>query len=353
MDNQHIMESSKRKSETLIFVMCCMFLAICCGCGESQSPAKSESAKDTSTKNSSESTFKKESPEEIAKKTEVGRIQIQQDRAKGIEFSSDGKSLIKYPRDLEQIHYDIPYGVTYIEEGAFRRNRKLKSVTIPNTVLVIGKAAFNKCLYLETINIPESVVRIDLGAFALCSSAHVTIPASVEYIGSGAVAGVKKLTFHKGNKNFEVDQSGAVFTKGHKQLLYLPTDYAGAFHVPPQTKEIGMGAFLKCEKLTKVVIPEGIEKIDEATFLGCKNLTDVVLPKSLTTIEKEAFAECTALKSISFPDGVKTIGKRAFSGASNLSYVRIPSGIQTIGYSAFYGTLCEKFVKENFGQIYK
>lgn len=64
------------------------------------------------------------------------------------------------------------YKVTAIADGAFKNNKKLKTVKIGSNVKAIGKSAFQGCAELKSL----------------------TIPASVESIGSKAFYGCKKLT---------------------------------------------------------------------------------------------------------------------------------------------------------------
>ena len=50
--------------------------------------------------------------------------------------------------------------------------------------------------------------------------------------------------------------------------------------------------------LTKVIIPEGVEKIDGNAFLYCDKLEEVKLPSTLKEIGEGAFAYCPNLKEV-------------------------------------------------------
>lgn len=60
----------------------------------------------------------------------------------------------------------IPEGVKVIEDFAFYRCSRLRSVTIPEGVEYIGNWSFGDCRKLESVNIPRSVKEIVLCAFS-------------------------------------------------------------------------------------------------------------------------------------------------------------------------------------------
>ena len=91
------------------------------------------------------------------------------------------------------------------------------------------------------------------------------------------------------------------------------------------------------EKITEVVIPDGIKIIPQGAFFGFENLERVTLPEGLETIENYAFYQCHSLKSINFPDSLKSIGECAFAECSSLEKAEL-SGctvLENIGKKAF------------------
>ncbi|MBR5451726.1 MAG: leucine-rich repeat protein [Clostridia bacterium] len=52
------------------------------------------------------------------------------------------------------------------------------------------------------------------------------------------------------------------------------------------------------DKITAVIIPDGVVTIKQWAFSNCKALKYVVLPSSLTTVEKYAFNGCTAIQDV-------------------------------------------------------
>ena len=108
-----------------------------------------------------------------------------EDRRKFLaDFEIEGTKLKKYNGNAAQVI--IPDGITEIGVKAFCENRILKSVTIPNGVCRIDNGAFMYCMNLESVNIPNGVTYIGDYAFFHCALKDITIPRSVQFIGSSA-----------------------------------------------------------------------------------------------------------------------------------------------------------------------
>ena len=61
---------------------------------------------------------------------------------------------------------------------------------------------------------------------------------------------------------------------------------------------------------------------------------------SVTVIPFEAFVNCNQLEEVELPDGLQTIGKSAFDRCKGLKRIKIPSTVTVISNMAF--KLCEK-----------
>jgi len=108
--------------------------------------------------------------------------------------------------------------------------------------------------------------------------------------------------------------------------------------LPESLTTIGIAAFSSCSALEEIVIPEGIDNIANNAFYDCTALRAVHLPERVTAIGEYAFEGCTALQELTLPSGVTTIGRAAFSDCTSLTKLEIPSGIVSIGKSAFAGS---------------
>ena len=67
------------------------------------------------------------------------------------------------------------------------------------------------------------------------------------------------------------------------------------------------------EKITAVIIPDGVTYIGDNAFYRCSNLTSVTIPSSVTAIGNNAFDYCESLTSVTLPDNVE-LGIATFRG---------------------------------------
>ena len=76
--------------------------------------------------------------------------------------------------------------------------------------------------------------------------------------------------------------------------------------------------FIGDSTITKVIIPEGVEKIGAYAFANLTALEEIVLPSTLEAIEYGAFYNCTSLKKITFSgeNNLKIINQNAFENCS-------------------------------------
>ena len=107
--------------------------------------------------------------------------------------------------------------------------------------------------------------------------------------------------------------------------------------IPNSVTSIGGFAFCSCSGLTSVTIGSGVTSIGSAAFSGCKGLTSVTIPYSVTSIGGSAFSYCTSLTSITIPNSVTSLGGYAFSGCTGLTSVTIPNNVTSIDENTFSG----------------
>ena len=230
----------------------------------------------------------------------------------------------------------IRRGTKVIEAEAYKDNKEIRTVIIPNTVTTIGYKAFMDCDNLESVVIPDSVTVIDEMAFYSCDNLKsIELPDSLKTFGNNAFGYCKNLT--------TVTIPGSVEVEAEEEREW--GQYYGVFDgckgltsvvLSEGLKRIGPGWFKFCEQLTSVEIPDSVISIEEEAFDFCKGLTSIDLPDSLEFIGRDAFIKCTGLTSIELPDSLKKIKSGAFEDCTNLVDVRIPDGIESIG-SAFKG----------------
>ena len=96
--------------------------------------------------------------------------------------------------------------------------------------------------------------------------------------------------------------------------------------------------FIGDSTITKVIIPEGVEKIGAYAFANLTALEEIVLPSTLEAIEYGAFYNCTSLKKITFSgdNNLKIINQNAFENCALEGTVDL-SSIHIISDYAFAG----------------
>lgn len=92
--------------------------------------------------------------------------------------------------------------------------------------------------------------------------------------------------------------------------------------------------FINNIEITDLIIPEGITEIKQYTFYGWRGLNSVTFPNSVSIIGKKAFALCDGLETLIIP-GVTSIRETAFRDCNGLITVILPNSIDSIGNYAF------------------
>jgi|GEM_PF-1515455 len=119
------------------------------------------------------------------------------------------------------------------------------------------------------------------------------------------------------------------------EYAFLECDSLTSVTIPNSVTTIGYEAFEYCTNLTSVTIPNSITSIGTYAFHHCTNLTSVIIPNSVTSIRWYSFAECTNLTSVTIGSGVTTIEDYAFYDCTNLTSVTLPNSVTSIGEYAF------------------
>lgn len=98
--------------------------------------------------------------------------------------------------------------------------------------------------------------------------------------------------------------------------------------------------FIGDNTVTKVIIPEGVEKIGAYAFANLTALEEIVLPSTLESIEYGAFYGCKSLQKITFSgdNNLKIINQHAFEGCDLQGTVTL-SAVCVISDYAFAGNV--------------
>nr|MCR5448378.1 leucine-rich repeat protein [Solobacterium sp.] len=230
--------------------------------------------------------------------------------------------------------------------GMFSRCDNLKTITLPSTIRDIGRNALADLISLENIIMPErfaSNTYVGDNAFSGCEKlTSITIPEGVVSLGgmseeNGSFAGCPNLKTITLPSTLERIEDYAFYDLKSVETINMPERFLSEVY-------LGHSAFQGCEKLTSIVIPEGVTELHktsfysdtyiEGVFYGCNSLSSVSLPSTLTKIGDRFFYEMTNLKTVIMPEKFTSgavIGSLAFYGCSSLQSISIPEGAALTG----------------------
>ena len=211
----------------------------------------------------------------------------------------------------------LPPNLSTIERSVFAFCSDLPSITIPGQVASIGDSAFACCSSLATIAFPSNLTSIGYEAFAYCNSlTSLTIPASVTNLPLGTFSYCTSLTainVEDGNPNYS-SVDGVLCNQERTTLLRFPPGRSGTYTTPDTIRTIRGGAFAESERLTSVVLADGITNLGSGAFRDCSSLTNVILPAGLEYLQDATFSHCGQLRSIVIPSQVSRIDEWVFHG---------------------------------------
>ncbi len=218
----------------------------------------------------------------------------------------------------------------------------LKAIQIPDGVISIGNSAFSGCSGLGFVEIPDTVTAIASEAFQNCSNlSEISISKNLNNLGSHAFQGTPWLS--KQSDEFVTIGNGILIKyNGISEYVEVPlgvTQITDAFEdnifpleilLPDSLTSIGGRAFSGARALEIINIPERVRSIGESAFRGCGHLMSIDLPDSLRTIGASAFQSCSGLNRLLLPEGITNLPSLAFANCEKLRMLQIPQSVETI-----------------------
>lgn len=207
---------------------------------------------------------------------------------------------VEFETSNENIVTIDAYGnVTAVNEG-------FASVTIK--VMQDGRSTY----YSETVSVEVKDPYITTGA------------SLTNYYGNGGLVDIPT--------RLKLTEIGSFSFSNYEYVMKTPEELA--FDDAETSKQW----FIGDNTITKVIIPEGVEKINSYAFANLTALEEVVLPSTLESIEYGAFYNCTSLKKLTFNNGnnLKIINQNAFEGCALEGVIEMPE-LCVISNYAFAG----------------
>lgn len=231
---------------------------------------------------------------------------------------------------------NYPDTVKLFGQQAFKGATSLTSFVVKDSVVNIGSSAFENCTALASVTLSEKLYEIGASAFKKTALPTVTIPGSVQNIGTDA---------------FAIDAlKSAVFTQtksgADKRIVIPANSMSNAKNLnsvswPDTVTEIGAKAFYGTTSLTSVA---GLDKLKAigANVFEKGGLSGAVKLDAIETIGNNAFSECKAVDAITFGNNLTELGG-AIIKSTAVTEVVIPSSLQKCNGTPF----SESWIMEN------
>ncbi len=207
---------------------------------------------------------------------------------------------ILYGKLYYKLHEDGTAYVTYESKDADNYKDLSGEITVESkvtyqgldyTVNEVGIDAFNGCKGITKVNLPTILDDISARAFKGCTNlAEINIPSTLRLLINNAFEDTKLFNDNK-------DKDGAVYYDGC--LLYYPIkSKSGAYSVKDGTRLIATDVFEFDDKITELILPEGLQCLCNGSVTTMYALKTLHLPSSLYHIGGDFCNDCFYLTTI-------------------------------------------------------
>ena len=192
--------------------------------------------------------------------------------------------------------------------------RKITSISLPDTLTTIESEAFMDLKDLKTINIPLNVKEIGKDAFKGCTN-------------------LVNINVDERNSYFTFED-GILYNKDKTEIIWVSPSVNGEVKLDDNVQIIKTDAFSDAKNIISLTLGSNVQIIETNAFENLK-AQSINLPASLKTIEEGAFNNCYA-QVVTFEEGSQVqLVRAAFITCSDLTDVIIPSSITSIDEDTF------------------
>ena len=339
----------------------------------------------------SETAFNNSPLIEVFEVTEVEGVKAVYSAEKGVLYSDNGNTLVRYPiakKDsdgMPETSFTVPSYVTKIAPYAFADIAKvaggmnqpgtyygtLTEITLPDNLVEIGDYAFCERQKMTSIHFGSpsaSGVHLTIGKYAFAYiwiTKDLDLPSNLIELQEGAFAGdssaIHSMVLDGGEDELILPEGlRSIGAKAFENNVWITK-----VTIPSTVTSIGADAFSGCSSymagdwkyhggIKEIVFSSGskLETIGDGAFSGINGITEVELPASLKYLGADAFSGCstysisyepsyhlvyTGLTSITLHEGLQSIGDNAFSSCRALTEVNIPASVTSFGTGVFNG----------------
>lgn len=320
-------------------------------------------------------------PERAFERSDVKKVEIL-----STDMTSIGANAFENCDLMES--FVMPDSVVEIGEYAFYGCDTLRSVELSTGVTELTSHVFGYCFSLSDIELHEGILSIGYGSLYGTNLTELTIPDSVEVIGTWAFAhsalqsisfgdgvtslGDLALAYCKNLTSVEIPNGiqvipNQLFYRTPLKKLTIPASVSSILlsALPASLVEIKVDAanpyyrvagncLIETETKTLIrgfdhsVIPNdgSVTAIAAYAFEDCTGLTDITIPNSVTTIGDYAFSGCTDLTSVYIPRSVTSVGDYCFMNCTSLKSLTISSYAKNLRGTIIYGCRALEEIEE-------
>ncbi|MED9970560.1 MAG: leucine-rich repeat protein [Ruminococcus sp.] len=168
----------------------------------------------------------------------------------------------------------------------------------------------------------------------LLKSVAVTLIVSI--LSAAFCFNASALVIYDGGFGFEINASKHTATlvgySGDSETVNIP-DY---FHGYPVTV-IDRNAFSGNKTIREVVFSNTNTTVEEYAFMNCDSLETVYIPENVVSFGDRVFADCTGLKTVAMLSDITAMPDNIFSGCVSLENLTVSESIKEFGYGCFNG----------------
>ena len=210
----------------------------------------------------------------------------------------------KYQVPCKVVINGVEFTIDGIDYGAYRRNKTIHHLIIPDSITYLDEDAFRTMPNLRSAHIGKGVKIIQMWNFGDCRR-------------------LQSLTISKENPHLQV-RDGLVLSKDGK-MLYTSLYDRRHYDIPDGVETMNQIAFWYNQRLESISFPSSLRTVGDNSFSFLPRLRNLVLPEGLEKISTQCFQMCEILEHVDLPSTLKQLDIQAFDGCRSLKKVIIRS----------------------------
>lgn len=183
---------------------------------------------------------------------------------------------------------DATYQIGRIATATFSGDNLLIEVSIPDTVIEIQEGAFKKMKRLESITLPFIGKNANADAYM-----HQTAPCAGK-----SVDAARNLGYIFGSEEYDFGADIECNYGANTACALIPASLRKVVVAPSSDYQLPMYAFGNIGIITTVELQNKVTAVGTHAFDGCRALNRVVLTKDVVMIYDEAFNGCESLTNL-------------------------------------------------------